>query len=70
MQASGSDPRWVKSSHSYATGNCIEVAHRPSGPVLVRDSTDADGAVLRLTPGDWQAFLGGVRNGEFDGFGQ
>jgi hypothetical protein len=34
--------------------------------VLVRDSKDQEGPVLRFTPGEWRAFLGGVRLGEFE----
>ena len=66
----GSGPRWVKSSLSFANGNCVEVASLPDGGVGVRNSRDAAGAVLRFTPDEWHAFLGGVRNGEFDSFGR
>ena len=60
---------WVKSSFSFANGNCVQVARLPGGGIGVRDSKDRDGAVLRFTPGEWQAFLAGARNGEFDHFG-
>jgi hypothetical protein len=63
------DSHWVKSSLSYSNGNCVEVASMPDDLVGVRDSKDPGGAVLRFTPDEWQAFLGGVRGGEFDGFG-
>ena len=61
---------WTKSSLSFANGNCVEVANLPGGHVGVRDSKDGAGLVLRFTPGEWRAFLGGVRNGEFDKFGE
>jgi hypothetical protein len=61
---------WVKSSLSYANGNCVEVSDLPGGTVGVRNSRDHEGVVLRFTPDEWQAFLGGVRNGEFDDFGR
>jgi hypothetical protein len=58
---------WRKSSLS---GNdqpsCVEVAFVVDDAVLVRDSKDPDGAVLTFTRGEWVAFLGGVRNGEFE----
>jgi hypothetical protein len=61
---------WVKSSLSFSNGNCVEVASLPDGEIGVRNSRDAEGAVLRFTPDEWHAFLGGVRNGEFDSFGR
>ncbi len=66
----GSGSYWVKSSFSFSNGNCVEVASLSSGIVGVRDSRDAEGLVLRFTPDKWHAFLGGVRNGEFGGFGR
>jgi hypothetical protein len=66
----GSGLNWVKSSLSFSNGNCVEVASLPDGGVGVRNSRDTAGAVLRFTPDEWHAFLGGVRNGEFDSFGR
>jgi hypothetical protein len=63
-------PTWVKSSLSFANGNCVEVSDQPGGAIGVRNSRDREGPVLRFTPDEWQAFLGGVRNGEFDDFGR
>jgi hypothetical protein len=65
----GSGSYWVKSSLSFANGNCVEVANLADGEIGVRNSRDSEGPVLRFTPDEWHAFLGGVRNGEFDGFG-
>ena len=59
---------WIKSSLSYANGNCVEVASLPEGEIGVRNSRDSTGPVLRFTSDEWHAFIGGVRNGEFDGF--
>jgi hypothetical protein len=61
---------WVKSSLSYANGNCVEVSDLPGGSVGVRNSRDREGPVLRFTPDEWRAFIGGVRKGEFDDFGR
>ena len=69
-RSDGQGPRWIKSSLSFSNGNCVEVAHLPGGHIGVRDSKDPEGAVLRFTPDEWNAFLGGARNGEFDGFGK
>jgi hypothetical protein len=65
----GSGPYWVKSSLSFANGNCVEVASLPDGGVGVRNSRASEGPILGFTPDEWHAFLGGVRNGEFDSFG-
>jgi hypothetical protein len=68
-QTAPSTPVWVKSSLSFANGNCTEVAALPGGAVGVRNSRDPE-TVLRFAADEWHAFLGGVRNGEFDGFGR
>jgi hypothetical protein len=61
---------WVKSSLSFANGNCVEVSDLPEGAIGVRNSRDREGPVLRFTRDEWHAFLGGVRQGEFDDFGR
>jgi Domain of unknown function (DUF397) len=57
---------WIKSSFSAANGNCVEVATLPDDGIAIRDSKDVTGPMLRFTADEWNAFLGGVRNGEFD----
>ena len=37
---------------------------------VVRDSKNPRGPVLMFTPEEWDAFFGGVRNGEFDASSQ
>lgn len=64
---SDSDPAalsWRKSSAS-ASGDCVEVAGS-NGSVFVRDSKQRLPHVLEFTPSEWQAFIYGVRAGEFD----
>lgn len=61
---------WIKSSLSFANSNCVEVASLTGGHVGVRHSKAPEDLVLRFTPDEWRAFLGGVRNGEFDRFGE
>ena len=65
-----SESSWIKSSLSFSNGNCVEVASLPDGEIGVRDSKASDGPVLRFTSDEWHAFLGRVRNGEFDKFSQ
>jgi len=70
LEKPGSASNWVKSSLSFSNGNCVEVANLSGGQIGVRNSRDSEGPVLRFTPDEWHAFLGGARNGEFDGFGR
>lgn len=56
---------WFKSSRSSGTRECVEVAHLRSGLVGVRDSKNPAGAALVFTPAAWDAFTGGISNGEF-----
>lgn len=58
--------RWMKSTRSGPTGgNCVEVAFLPDGEVAMRNSRQPDGPALVFTRGEWDAFLGGARDGEF-----
>jgi hypothetical protein len=34
--------------------------------ITMRDGSKPDGPVLRFTPAEWDAFVAGVRDGEFD----
>lgn len=46
---------WRKSSYSGGNGgSCVEVAN--ADEVLVRDTTDRSGPVLRFTPDAWRRF--------------
>lgn len=61
-----SGARWFKSSLSTANAECVEVAFLDDGRVGVRDSKNPSGPALIFTPGEWRAFTGGVKGGEFD----
>jgi hypothetical protein len=65
MEGELNDLHWFKSSAS-ASGACVEVAHLPGGGVAVRDSKDRAKAPHVYTRREWQAFLTGAKNGEFD----
>jgi hypothetical protein len=65
MQMTDLSPeRWRKSSYSGSNG-CVEVGLGADG-VAVRDSKDPTGPVLRFSAHEWEAFLAGARDGEFD----
>ncbi|WP_142152456.1 DUF397 domain-containing protein [Streptomyces sp. SLBN-31] len=66
VRASSLDVRWLKSRHSNAEGNCVEVAALAEGGVAMRNSRDPNGPALIYTPAEVAAFLAGVRDGEFD----
>ncbi|MDA0639529.1 DUF397 domain-containing protein [Nonomuraea ferruginea] len=57
---------WRKATASGDVGQCVEVATNLPGVVAVRDSKNPQGPALIFTPGEWKAFVGGVRDGEFD----
>jgi Domain of unknown function (DUF397) len=48
---------WRRSSRSYGTGNCIEVAVLHSERIIVRDSKDPNGVVLILSRTQWDSFV-------------
>ncbi len=55
---------WRRASFCYS-GECVEVAAQ-DGMILLRDSREPHGSVLRYTADEWRAFVRGVRAGEFD----
>jgi hypothetical protein len=57
---------WRKSTHSYGNGDCVETAPLSGGRTAVRDSKDKAGPVLLFSSSEWSAFVGAVKNGEFD----
>ncbi|MEW9527365.1 DUF397 domain-containing protein [Microbispora sp. NPDC049125] len=57
---------WHKAARSNTVGNqCVEVALLHDG-IAVRDSKNPDGPKLMFTSTEWEAFLDGVKEGEFD----
>jgi hypothetical protein len=59
-----SSAAWQKSARSGSNG-CVEVAF-VGGQVAVRDSKDRSGSVLLFTSVEWKAFIGAVRDGQFE----
>lgn len=56
---------WRKALRSVGNGNCVEVAPVAPG-VVVRDSKDPDGLVIRYSPDSWGSFVTRARSGFFD----
>lgn len=56
---------WRKSSFSSDSANCVEVLRSADG-VTVRDSKNVSGPTLSFTDAEWDAFVRGAKNGEFD----
>jgi hypothetical protein len=60
------DAAWRTSSYSGPNGNCVEVADLRDGRRAVRDTKDRGrGPILMFTPGEWRAFVAGIKAGEF-----
>ncbi|HKS45419.1 MAG TPA: DUF397 domain-containing protein [Amycolatopsis sp.] len=61
------EEKWVKSFASEPNGgNCVEVNLSSSGLVGVRDTKLASSPVFVFDVGEWEAFLAGVKAGQFD----
>ncbi len=61
-----SDSEFKKSSLSHGGKKvCVEVAINSQG-VGVRDSKDPTKTTLSFTHEEWEAFIGGVKGGEFE----
>lgn len=59
------DRGWFKSSFSNNNVNCVSVRF-VDGAAQVRDDKQLDGPVLVFNRGEWEAFLLGAFNGEFE----
>jgi Domain of unknown function (DUF397) len=48
-------------------GNCVEIARLLTGRIGVRDTKDnGAGPVLVFTGAEWEAFIAGAKEGQFD----
>jgi hypothetical protein len=61
------DLDWRKSSFSGGEGgDCVEVARAADGGRFLRDTKDRARPAHFFTAAEWDAFVLGVKNGEFD----
>lgn len=58
---------WRKASFC-ASGQCVEVTEQ-NGMIIMRDSKEPHGGMLRYTIEEWQSFVRGIKAGEFDDLG-
>ena len=56
---------WRKSTYSSPSGNCVEAAVLRASGVALRNSRFPDGPALVFTGAEWDAFLRGVKAGDF-----
>lgn len=66
MRVSQSTLTWVRAKRC-ESGNCVEIA-RVDDKIAVRNSTQPDGPVVTFTKAEWDAFVHGVVDGDFDLF--
>lgn len=66
----GESLTWQKSSFSGGGdgANCVEIAAREDGAILLRESDEPE-AIVAASPAGFRALLGRVRAGQLDGFG-
>ena len=53
---------WIKSSYSGSEANCVEVTVRDH--IMVRDTKDRTGPVLRFTSAAWREFAEQLKEGK------
>ena len=61
-----SGARWRKSARSSAQGNCVELAKLSGSEVAIRNSRHPHGPALVFTDAELDAFIEGVKDGDFD----
>ena len=58
---------WRKSTYSNMNGSCVEIGRLLPDRIGVRDTKDnGTGPVLIFTSSEWDAFIAGAKDGQFD----
>lgn len=58
--------RWERPEADDGTPGELEIGFAENGLVAMRRADDPKGTLLIYTPDEWEAFVGGVRDGELD----
>ncbi|WP_051325848.1 DUF397 domain-containing protein [Glycomyces tenuis] len=58
--------RWERTTREDGTPAALEIGYADNGLVALRMAEEPDGDILIYTPTEWEAFVGGVKDGEFD----
>lgn len=58
--------RWERTMREDGTPAALEIGYAANGLVALRMAEDPEGDLLIYTPAEWEAFVEGVRDGEFD----
>lgn len=58
--------RWERTKNEDGTPAALEVGCGANGLVALRMADDPEGDILIYTPAEWEAFVEGVKDGEFD----
>ncbi len=62
-----SQASWRKSTFSHLNGNCVEIGRLLPDRIGIRDTKDnGTGPVLIFTGAEWDAFIAGAKEGQFD----
>jgi len=64
VKLSDDSPAW-RVAKTCQGGSCVRVA-RTGGVILIGDTKNPDGDVLTYTMSEWQEFVAGVKQGDFD----
>ncbi|MBA2653817.1 MAG: DUF397 domain-containing protein [Gammaproteobacteria bacterium] len=65
MEINFNDADFKKSTMCTSCSHCVEVANK-NDMIAVRDTKDPSQMPLQFNKEEWQAFVAGVKRGEFD----
>ncbi|HZE39309.1 MAG TPA: DUF397 domain-containing protein [Stackebrandtia sp.] len=58
--------QWQRTSNLDGTPGRLEIGFADNDLVALRYADEPDGTILIYTPAEWDAFVAGVKDGEFD----